>query len=131
MDFFASLVIPVLAIVLGISVALWSIYWAHQTKRLQYEERRLMIEKGMAPPAMPPSEDPKPTPEDYFRRGIIMVFLAVGFAIGSQFLGGRGADGLAPLLLVAASIVGLLGLGKLVYYLIAKNRTSVEGAEGR
>jgi hypothetical protein len=88
---------------------------------MKYEERRQMIEKGMAPPPVAPEEDPRPTPEDYLRRGVIMSFLAAGLGIASLVLGI--ADGPpAWLLLVAASIVGSLGLGNLVYFLIARKR---------
>jgi hypothetical protein len=118
-----SLMFPLAAMTLGIGVAFWAIYWSYQTKQLQYQERRLMIEKGIAPPSAQPSEEARLTAEDYLSRGVIMIFLAVGLAIASSFLGGRGADGPpAWLLQVAAAIVGLLGLGSLVYYVIARNR---------
>ena len=31
------MLIPILAIVLGIGVAFWAIYWGHQTKKLEFE----------------------------------------------------------------------------------------------
>ena len=117
--------VPVVAIVMGIGIAMWSIYWDHQTKRLKYEERRQMIEKGMAPPPVLDDEGRRPTPEDHLRRGVIMSFLAAGLGIAALVL--ARVDGPpAWLLLVAASIVGFLGLGCLVYYFIAKNRTPVQ-----
>ena len=38
-------------IVGGVIVLLWLIYWVYRTKQLEREERRLMIERGVAPPA--------------------------------------------------------------------------------
>lgn len=71
-----ALMIPIVSIVLGIGVAFWSIYWDHQKKRLQYQERQLMIEKGMEPPPVLLDEEKKKvTPEDCLRRGTIMLFL--------------------------------------------------------
>lgn len=45
-----------LVIVLTAAVAIiaWAIYWDYRKKRMEHEERRLMIEKGMEPPPMPP-----------------------------------------------------------------------------
>ena len=80
-----ALLIPISAIVLGIGVAFWSIYWDHQKKRLQYQERQLMIEKGLTPPPMLPEKSRK-TPEDSLRRGIVLLFLGIGFAVGAVVL---------------------------------------------
>jgi hypothetical protein len=38
-------------IVGGVVVLLWLIYWVYRAKQLEREERRLMIERGVAPPA--------------------------------------------------------------------------------
>ena len=120
-----GVMIPILAIVLGIGVAFWATYWKHRTQRLQYEERQLMIEKGMTPPpVLPEREKRRWTPEDCLRYGTIMVFLGIGFGIASLLVL---AWGDAPLPLgVAGAIVGLLGLGNLVYYFIARGRKPAE-----
>ncbi len=118
-----ALLIPIIAIVMGIGVGAWAIYWDHQKQRLQHEERRLMIEKGMTPPSDLAAEKKLVTPEDCLRRGTILFFLGIGLGIASLVV--RGALSDAPpawLLGVAAAIVGLLGLGNLVYYFIARNR---------
>ncbi len=72
-----ALLIPIIAIVMGIGIAAWAVYWDHQKKRLQYEERRLMIEKGMTPPPDLAAER-NVSPEDCHRRGTILFFLGVG-----------------------------------------------------
>lgn len=121
MDLF-RLSIPIVAIVLSLCVALWAIYWDHQTKRLQYEERRLMIEKGMAPPPIVPGGEAGPIQDD-LRRGIILI--AIGAGLGtSYFLFGGG--GPWRVLLMAAPIVGLLGVGFLLYYFMARGRADAD-----
>lgn len=124
---YIALMIPITAIVLGIGVAFWSIYWDHQKKRLQYQERQLMIERGLTPPPDLPNERKTRTPEDCLRRGTILLFLGMGLGLGYFILGNRSPDeelvGLAGL---AAAIVGFLGLGNLVYYFLARNRPRQE-----
>ena len=121
-----ALLIPIVSIILGIGVAFWAIYWNHATKRLQFEERRAMIEKGMIPPEMPP-EDARhhklSTPEDNFRTGIIMTFLGVGLLIARFFLRDAQGDGPPPWVLGAGgAIVGMIGIGCLVYYFLRKDQ---------
>lgn len=124
---YIALMIPITAIVLGIGVAFWSIYWDHQKKRLQYQERQLMIERGLTPPPDLPNERKTRTPEDCLRRGTILLFLGMGLGLGYFILGNRSPDeelvGLAGL---AAAIVGFLGLGNLVYYFLVRNRPRQE-----
>jgi hypothetical protein len=122
-----ALLIPILAIVLGIGVAFWAIYWGHQTRKLKYEERRHMIERGMVPPEMrsedDEDEDDKPmTPEQCFKTGIIMTFLGVGLGLGYFVLRDSYDDGPPPWVLgVGGSIVGMIGLGNLVYFFLRKD----------
>lgn len=120
MEWKMELLIPIIAIVMGIGLAAWAIYWDHQKKRLQHEERRMMIEKGMTPPPDLAEERKLVTPEDCLRRGTIMFFLGIGLGIASLVVSDAGPP--AWLLGVPAAIVGLLGLGNLVYYFIARNR---------
>ena len=116
-----GVMIPLLATVLGLGVAFWAIYWDHRKKRLQYEERRLMIEKGLRPPPVFPDEGH--TPDDCLRRGTIMVFLGIGFGLAHLVLQNAAYHGPPRWgFAVAAAVVGLYGLGNLVYYFIARNR---------
>ena len=119
-------VLALMILILGIGVAFWAIYWGHRTKRLQYEERRLMIEKGMEPPpALVDEPKKRVTPEDCLRRGVIMLFLGIGLAIAYLVLRASAGDGPPPWLFgTGGAIVGLLGGGNLVYYAIAKRHRS-------
>ena len=114
--------IPLAAIVLGIGVAFWSIYWDHQRKRLQYQERQLMIEKGLTPPPMLPEEPKRRAPEDSLRRGLVMFCLGVGLGVASVVSAGQVEEKLGAVLGVAAAIVGFVGVGHLAYYFIARRK---------
>jgi len=46
-----------------------------------YEERRLMIEKGMTPPPIVMDEGTR-SPDDSLPRGTIMMFLGIGLGLG-------------------------------------------------
>jgi hypothetical protein len=125
-----ALAIPIIAIVLGIGVAFWAIYWSHQTKRLQYEERRLMIEKGMTPPEIVPEDEDKPaTPEQTFKSGLVMLFLGIGLGLGYFILRNSfDGDGPPPWALgLAGSIVGFIGLSNVVYYFLRKDQQPSDG----
>lgn len=120
--------IPLSAIVLSLGMGFWRIYWDFQRRRLEYEERRAMIEKGLTPPPLP-AEPPRRrpwTPDESLRRGTIMLFLGAGF--GASVFALRWTEALANdkevqgLLAIAALIILFLGLGHLVYYAIVRKR---------
>ena len=121
-----GVMVPILAIVLGIGLAFWSIYWNHQKRQLQYRERQLMIEKGLTPPPQLLGDDRKKnTPEDCLRRGTVLLFLGIGLAVGSAVLGNGGFmddNEFVGLVALTAAIVGFIGLGNLVYYFIARRK---------
>jgi hypothetical protein len=114
-----AVLIPLSAVVLGIAMACWSLYLEHQRKRLQYQERQLMIEKGMMPPPLPPDEKRRVTPHDALRRGIVMSFLGAGLGLATAIVASYG-ENVAWLLSVVASIVGFLGLGNLLYFAVSR-----------
>jgi hypothetical protein len=121
--------IPLSAIVLGIGLAFWSVYWNHQKRQLQYRERQLMIEKGLTPPPILVEEKHTTTPEASLRRGIVLLFLGIGLAVGTAILGNFFDDReFVGIVALAAAIVGFVGLGNLVYYFIARRKP--EGTAG-
>ena len=115
-------VIPTVAIVMGIGIAFYSLYLEDQRKRLQYEERRLMIEKGITPPPMLPDR-PRHSAESSLRAALILICLGVGLMLAAFFPGER-PNGLTRLAGTAAPIVLLLGVGNLLYYFMAGKRQS-------
>ena len=113
-----AIMIPIVAIVMGIGVAFWAIYWDHRTKQMKYRERELMIEKGLTPPPLEP-EKPRATLDECLQRGVIMIFLGIGLGIG-YFVLLHSWGPPAWICGVGAAIVELLGIGNIVYYVIAK-----------
>jgi hypothetical protein len=116
-----ALLIPIIAIAGGLSVGAWSIYMDYKTRQMQYAERKLMIEKGLTPPpVLPDGGKKRVTVEDCLRRGTILLFLGIGLGIGYWALL-RLDNGPDPwIAAVGGAIVGLLGVGNLVYYFIAR-----------
>lgn len=119
-----AIFIPLSAIVMGIGLAFWAVYWNHQKRQLQYQERQRMIEKGMVPPPMLLADERKTiTPEDCLRRGTILLFLGIGLALGTMVLANFTNDEeFVGIVGVAAAIVGSLGVGNLVYSFIARRK---------
>jgi hypothetical protein len=63
------------------------------------------------------------SPDECLRTGTIMVFLGIGLGLAHLVLQNVEQPGpLRWLLGVGAAVVGLYGLGNLVYYFIARNR---------
>jgi uncharacterized protein DUF6249 len=113
-----------MTVVLSLGIVFWAIYWNHQKKRLQYQERQLMIEKGMTPPPVLPEPDKKVTPEDALRRGTVLVFLGLGLGVAAPIARLLVEDELGGLLGVAAAIVAFIGIGNLAYYVMARRRSA-------
>ncbi len=109
--------IPIVAIVMGVGVAFWTLYLEHQRRQLQYEERRLMIEKGMMPPPLPESV-PRPL-ESSLRAGMMLVCLGTGLVVAALF---PAIGYLARISGFVAPIVLFLGVGNLAYYFVARKR---------
>jgi hypothetical protein len=118
-----AVMIPIVAIVLGIGIGMLSLYLDYRKKRvffeLHHKERMAAIEKGMEVPPLPPEffQDPRRrqrTPADYLRRGL--VWLLVGGAL-LVAMAGRGDHnnlwGLVP---------AAVGLAYLIYYFLEGQR---------
>jgi hypothetical protein len=117
-----GVLIPVIAIVMGIGIGMLSLYLDYRKKRSMYElhhkERMAAIEKGMDVPPLPPEffENPRRrlrTRSDYLRRGLIWLLVALYNQERSESLWG-----LVP------TAVGLAYL--LFYYLDGRQPQEVE-----
>ena len=136
---FAQAIIPVTAIVLGLGLAFWRTYWAHQRRRLQHQERLAMIERGMTPPPEPDWDDLPgrkrrlyPLSADHaLRRGVMLLCLGLGFAVAAVVLNTFGDDkDLVWIAGTAGAIIGSLGVGNLAYYFIVRDRKPAEAPPG-
>jgi hypothetical protein len=115
-----GVLIPIIAIVLGIGIGMLSLYLDYRKKReffeLHHKERMAAIEKGIEVPPLPPEffQDPRRrvrTPGDYLRRGL--VWLLVGGAI-TLALQGSGEKSHSLWGLIPAAV----GLANLIYYFV-------------
>jgi hypothetical protein len=113
---------------MSLGIGFWWIYWSYRQKQLQFQERQLMIEKGMMPP--PVLMDKNVTPEGALRRGIQFVSLALGLVVAGVVSSYRVEEELGGILGVAAAVVGFVGAGHLVYYAIVRRRPGVENDPG-
>jgi hypothetical protein len=123
--------VPIVAIVMVFGTSCWGVYWRHQRRRWEYDERRMMIERGMTLP--PPRPDQGRTLDDSLRRGTITFCVGLGMLIAYAVLRsplGQTIEGrLLALLAIGGPIVVLWGVGEIVYYMIAK-RGSAPSATG-
>lgn len=116
-DFTRSLavLIPIVAIAMGIGLAMLSVWTDYRRKRelfeLHHKERMLAIERGMEVPPLPPdffrSEDDDGTPANPFRRGLtwLLVGIALTVALGVSVSLKTAVWGLVP---VAVGLAGLI-----------------------
>jgi Domain of unknown function (DUF6249) len=114
--------IPIIAIVMGIGIAMLSIYFDYRKKQdifaLHHKERMAAIEKGMDVPALPPEffRDSRPrTHSDFLRRGLVLLFVGIAIS-GALYSTNRGAYvwGLVP---------AAVGIAQLLYYFLMRPKT--------
>ena len=93
--------------------------------QMTHDERRLMIERGLVPPD-PPQKPAKPirllTPDDYLRRGLLLLFLGIGLIVAPMLLLDTGFGSFGRSAAASGIVVGLLGVGNLVYYKASARR---------
>jgi hypothetical protein len=128
-----GVMVPIVAIVMGVGLAFWRTYWAHQRRRLQHQERLAMIERGITPPPEQTSDETKrrlyPLSAEYaLRRGTILSCLGVGLFAANVVLGPMaGSDReIAYMVGAAGAIVASLGVGNFLYFWIVRGRKPQE-----
>jgi hypothetical protein len=127
--------IPIIAIVGTFSVPITAIVMDFRRRKLQYDERRAMIERGMQPPPLEDgsSRGSRFHPDPVVRRerslftGISMSFLGVGLGVGAWLLQNVVDLSFIPKAVVGPMSVGsavvlFVGLGNLVYFAITAKR---------
>jgi uncharacterized membrane protein len=116
------LLIPIVAIVMGIGIAMLALYIDYRKKReifeLHHKERMFAIERGMEVPPLPPqllsgasAREARSLsgPADYLRRGLL--WLLVGLAVSAALAINRDIDSAAWGLIPVA-----VGLAYLIFY---------------
>lgn len=121
-----ALVIPIVAIVFGIGVAMLGMWLDFRKKRelfqLHHAERMAAIEKGIDLPPLPPEffqdkRKPEKTPYTYFRRGVM--WLLIGIAATTALWGTHDNDywwGFVPV---------AVGVAYLITFLVERGREPV------
>jgi hypothetical protein len=129
-------VIAIIAVAGGLAIPISALFLDFRRRKLQFEERRAMIERGMTPPPLEEMDadaanrrsferDPVLRREKALHSGIICVFTGVGLALGAWALT-LVRESFIPLgllagpLSVGAAVVGLVGIGQLVYYAVSR-----------
>lgn len=146
-------IVTVLAVVLTLGLVPLGLYIDHRKRKMVFDERRLMIERGMTPPATMPetnplaflheigtrgTRDPRAALDACLRRGTVLVFLGLGLWLGDVVLnqrltalaeyGSRGAVALVAsgTFAAAGAVFGLTGVGNLLYYALARRPRDVQ-----
>src|SRR5690349_4495972 len=87
---YAGLLIPIVAILGSFAIPITAIVMDFRRRKLQFEERRAMIERGMQPPPLVEHDRMGRTPEERrdraLRGGIMALSLGVGLAVASFLL---------------------------------------------
>ena len=120
-----ALLIPLLAIFMGIGIAMLAIFLDYRKKQemfaMHHKERMAAIEKGMEVPPLPPEffQDGRRcrnrTPNDALRRGLVLLF--VGAAVCTALYNTQRDAYLWGL--VPAGI----GLAQLIFYFLTRPKT--------
>jgi hypothetical protein len=123
--------IPIVAIIGTFSVPVTAIVMDYRRRKLQFEERRAMIEKGMQPPPLEEMQsrggrfhrDPAVRRERSLFTGISMLFLGIGLGVGAWLLQNVVSVSFIPKavvgpMTVGAAVVLFIGLGNLVYFAV-------------
>ncbi len=124
-----GVMIPIIAIVMGIGIGMLSLLLDYRKKRdmfnLHHKERLAAIEKGMEVPPLPPEffQDGRRcksrTPADTLRRGLVLLFVGVAISI-ALYNSQRDAYlwGLVP---------AAVGIAQLLFYYLAGRNTPPPG----
>lgn len=113
-----AIVVPVVAIIFGCTIALAGMYFQHQKKRLLHDTARLALEKGQPLPTdllnQLSSEEvvEKPAaprkPSDDIRTGLILIAVGVGIYLFFEALS-------VEKMRFAGAIPGLIGVALLIF----------------
>ena len=118
-----GVMIPIVAIVMGIGIGMLSMWLDYRKKReifeLHHKERMAAIEKGMEVPPLPPelfhgNKRYGRLPSDYLRRGLIWALAGAGVLIALEMEHERGAW--------YAIIPVAIGVANLLMYVFTKDQ---------
>lgn len=127
----AGILIPLVAIVGGLAVPIVALFFDFQRRKLQFEERRTMIEKGMQPPPLEAEDHRGQTVEvrrdRHLRGGLSSLSIGVGLALASYLIGHVVSKSFIPQgivgpMAIGACVLGFIGIGQLLYVYATRKR---------
>ena len=128
-----ALMIPIIALILGIAVAMLALYLNYRKRKeiftLHHQERMAAIEKGIELPPFPDAllmDDGRPLrpyhPRRHLLKGLAWSFVGVGLGAGLWATVGR------EWALFSLILIGI-GLAHLIYYFVEGKKEAEEFAE--
>jgi hypothetical protein len=128
--------VPGIALVLlGFAFAFWAVYWDYRRQALEFEERRLMIERGLTPSAYVRKRTPVFSHRLNLSMGMLLTFLGLGIglaALTTAAPGGTGGPEVDWNFFGGGVIVGVLGIGQILYYYLGRREDATdESNQGR
>jgi hypothetical protein len=122
--------IPGIALVLlGFAFAFWAVYWDYRRQALDFEERRLLIERGLTPPPYVRKRTPIFSHRLNLSMGMLLTFLGLGIglaALTTNAPGGTGGPQVDWNFFGGGVIVGVLGVGQIAYYYLGKREETTD-----
>jgi hypothetical protein len=128
----AAIFVPIVAIMCTFAVPITAIVMDYRRRKLQSEERRAMIERGMQPPPLEERHaprDPAERREKSLFQGITLSFIGIGLGVAAWLLQNVVTNSLIPKglngpLAVGAAVLVFIGLGNLVYFAATAKRAT-------
>jgi hypothetical protein len=79
-----AVMIPIIAIVMGIGLGMLALYFKHRQRDMIHRERLAALEKGIEPPPLPEAfleEKRLVTPGTYLLKGLVWLFIGLGLVL--------------------------------------------------
>ena len=119
MEDIIAVFIPIVAIIMGIGVAMLGLYFKHRQRDMIHKERLAAIEKGIEPPPIPDgffgTNRTDRSPSVYLLRGLIWFFLGIGIMAGLYWAHPELRQG------AALGVIPLgIGIAYLIFYLVER-----------
>ena len=116
-------------VVLGFAFAFWAVYWDYRRQALEFEERRLMVERGLTPPPYVRKRTPFFSHRLNLSMGMLLTFLGLGLglaALTTTAPGGTGGPDVDWNFFGGGVIVAVLGIGQIAYYYVGKREDATD-----
>jgi hypothetical protein len=113
-----AVIVPVAAMLFGGIMAITSMYFRHQQKRLWHETARLTLEKGQPLPAALAAEErpalrsPRHRERNDLRTGLILIAVSGGLWVFLRSVGARDAAAIA-------AIPGFIGIALILFGIVS------------